>query len=96
MKKSRLTIALAVIVFAVGSAFVAQPARVGESQMATFDTEEMSQIGYYKIPNQPCGQMQVACNPVTLTNLCIMPVPGQSGLHQIYDADCTTPLRRDP
>lgn len=96
MKKSRLTTALAVIVFAAGSAFVTQSPKVDVSQTVTSSTEEMAQIGYYKIPNQPCGQMQVACNPVTDTELCLLPVPGQPGVHQIYDADCETPLRRDP
>ena len=92
MKKSRLTTAFAVIVFAVGSAFVTQSPKVGVSS----GTEEMAQIGYYKIPNQPCGQMQVACNPVSETELCLLPVPGQPGVHQFYDSDCETPLRRDP
>ncbi|MDC6390494.1 DUF6520 family protein [Maribacter sp. PR1] len=96
MKKSSLTIAFAVIVFAVGSAFVTQAPEVDVSTIASSNTEEMAQIGYYKIPNQPWRQMQVACNPVTDTDLCLLPVPGEAGLHQIFDADQSTPLRRDP
>jgi len=95
MKKSHLTIALAVLVFAIGSAFVTQSQKVDLTQKATSETKEMAQTGYYKIPNQPCGQMEVACNPVTVTELCLLPIPGQPGLHQFFDEDCETPLRRD-
>lgn len=95
MKKSSLTIAFAVIVFAVGSAFVTQSAQVDKSRLASTDKVEMAQIGYYKIPNQPCGQMAVPCNTNSTGTLCTLPVPGKSGVHQFYAEDCATPLRRD-
>ena len=95
MKKSSLTIAFAVIVFAVGSAFVSQSTEVDKSILASTDKVEIAQIGYYKIPNQPCGQMAVPCSNSSVGDLCTLPIPGKSGVHQFYAEDCATPLRRD-
>jgi len=103
MKNMKITTAVLAIAIAVGGAFMThaeEPATLQDNQIAMLDASEdaVAQLGYYRtVPSDPstCQTFSnVNCSPAEEGPLCIMNVQGQA--KQLYDNDCSTPLRYEP
>ncbi len=103
MKNMKIITAVLAIAIAVGGAFMThaeESVTMQENQIAMLEASKdaVVQLGYYRTISSDPSTCQtfsnVNCSPTAEGPLCIMNVQGQA--KQLYDNDCSTPLRYEP